>query len=222
MVADHLERVKARISQAATRVGREPDEVTLVAVSKARSVAEIREAYEAGHRDFGENRPEEMAAKASALPHDVRWHFVGTLQRRRIAQVRSVAALLHSMDRDALSSRWIDADGNAPPCLLQVNIGGEDQKHGVPYQGALKALDAMAEHGVYPVGLMVIPPAPAQPEDSRVHFADLAALCGSLRGEHPELVQLSMGMTDDFEVAVEEGATLVRVGRAIFGSELVD
>ncbi len=217
MVAERLALVRERIAMAAGRAGRDPADVTLVVVSKARTVAEIETAYTAGQRDFGENRAEELALKAAELPVDIRWHFVGSLQRRKIALVRAVIVLLHSMDRESLASRWTVPGEQAPPSLLQINIGGEAQKHGVERDRAAESLAAMAELGVHPVGLMVIPPAPSLPEDSRSYFVELVSLAAELRHRHPGLVELSMGMTDDFEVAVEEGATLVRVGRAIFG-----
>ena len=191
--------------------------MTLVAVSKSRTVAEIRAAYDAGHRDFGENRAEELALKAPALPGDIRWHFVGTLQSRKVARVHGATFLLHSMDRMSLARRWASISSAGPPCLLQINVGREAQKHGVLPEETAEVLAEMNTVGVDPVGVMTIPPAPAAPEDSRSHFRSLGALAGELRRAYPGLVEVSMGMTDDFEVAVEEGATLVRVGRAIFG-----
>ena len=217
MVAERLAGLRGRIAAAAERSGRDPTSVTLVVVSKARTVGEIEEAYAAGQRDFGENRAEELSRKAPALPDDIRWHFVGTLQRRKVGRVRSDAWLLHSMDRISLARRWNAPDVAVPPCLLQVNIGREEHKHGVDPDDVGRSLDEMAAFGVHPQGLMAIAPAPSHPEDSRPFFAALAGMAGRLRSDYPELVALSMGMTDDFEVAVEEGATLVRVGRAIFG-----
>lgn len=217
MVAGRLEAVRQRIAAAAARAGRSPASVRLVVVSKARTVDEIFEAYAAGHRDFGENRAEELTMKAPQLPSDIRWHFVGTLQSRKTSAVRPHTHLLHSMDRMSLARRWALAPGATPPCLLQVNIGREPQKHGVDPEAVMATLDEMSDAGVVPVGLMAIPPAPDAAEDSRGHFAALAALAEAARRSHPAIAELSMGMTDDFEVAVEEGATLVRVGRAIFG-----
>ena len=218
MVAERLAEVRGRIEAAAVRSGRDPSAVTLVVVTKSRSVREVLAAYEAGHRDFGENRAEELAEKAPQLPGDIRWHFIGTVQRRKIALARPLSFLLQSMDRLSLARRWASAPGEAPPCLLQVNIGLEPQKHGVAPAAAAETLDEMAQVGIIPVGLMAIPPAPDYPGASRRHFAALAELADGLGATHPRLVELSMGMTDDFEEAVEVGATIVRVGRAIFGS----
>jgi pyridoxal phosphate enzyme (YggS family) len=216
MVAGRLAAVYARIGDAAVRSGRAASAVTLVAVSKSRSVDEILEAYEAGQRDFGENRVEEMLAKVPLLPPDVRWHFLGTVQSRKAAAVRPETFLLHSMDRMSLARRWA-APGEVPPCLLQVNVGREPQKHGVAPEAVEDVLDEMSGEGIEPIGLMAIPPAPEVPEAARPFFAEMARLAERTRHRRPRLVELSMGMTDDFEVAVEEGATIVRVGRAIFG-----
>jgi len=217
MVAERLALVRGRIVAAANRAGRSPSAITLVAVSKSRSVAEILEAYESNQRDFGENRAEELSAKAPQLPADIRWHLVGTLQSRKAAAARPLTAVLHSMDRMSLARRWASGPGEAPPCLLQVNVGLEPQKQGVAPDGVESTLAEMEEIGIEPVGLMAIPPAPDSAEGSRPFFRQLASLAEAARVNRPHLVELSMGMTDDFEVAVEEGATLVRVGRAIFG-----
>ncbi len=215
MVAERLSLVRARIGEAAERAGRAVEDVTLIAVTKTRTVDEILSAYEAGQRDFGENRAWELAEKAPQLPTDIRWHFVGGLQSRKAKTVRPLTHLLHSMDRRSLARRW--AGDEAPPCLLQVNIGEEPQKHGVAPADVAGALDEIEGEGIRIVGLMAIPPAPEVPEDSRPYFAGMARLAAEHRRSRPHLEALSMGMTDDFEVAVEEGATMVRVGRAIFG-----
>lgn len=217
MGADGYRGVTRRIEEAADRSARDPADITLVVVSKSRSAEEVRQIYDEGHRDFGENRAEELAAKAPLLPDDIRWHFVGSVQRRKAAVVRDLTVLLHSMDRMSLARRWASLPGDPPPCLLQVNVGEEEQKHGVLTREAGDVLTDMADLGIRPIGLMAIPPAPVAPEDSRPHFRVLAELFAELRAAHPGLAALSMGMTDDFEVAVEEGATLLRVGRAIFG-----
>lgn len=216
MASERLNRIRSRIAAAAGRVERDPGSVVLVAVSKGRSVAEIKALYEAGHRDFGENRSAEMASKVPLLPADIRWHFVGSLQSRKTAEIGADTWLLHSMDRPSLARRWAPLDP-PPPCLLQVNLAREPQKHGVDPDAIADQLGLMAELDLRPHGLMLIPPAPDQPEDSRPWFRRLRDLRDELVSEHPELRELSMGMTDDFEVAIEEGATIIRVGRAIFG-----
>lgn len=218
MAADGLSRVHDRIDAAAARSGRAPESVRLVAVSKGRTIDEILAAYQAGQRDFGENRAQEMAAKVPELPRDIRWHFVGPVQRRKVKVIRPLTHLLHSLDRVALAASW-SAGGSPPPAtLLEVNIGAEPQKHGVLPAEVDDTLATMAEFGIEPCGLMVIPPAPDDAADSRTWFVQLRELRDALLPAHPGLIELSMGMTDDFEVAIEEGASIIRVGRAIFGT----
>lgn len=216
MVADGLTLVRARIAAATARAGRDPDSVRLIAVSKGKTADEIMAAYQAGQRDFGENRAQEMAAKVPELPGDIRWHFVGPVQRRKVKVIRPLTTLLHSLDRLALAAAWSAGEPSPPATLLEVNIGAEPQKHGVRPADVDETLTAMAALGIVPSGLMVIPPAPNIAADSRPWFAQLRELRDSLLPAHPGLVGLSMGMTDDFEVAIEEGASMIRVGRAIF------
>ncbi len=207
----------ARIESAAARVERDPRRVTLVAVSKTKTVDEILSVYDLGHRDFGENRADEMAAKASQLPSDIRWHYVGALQSNKARQVRPVTHLLHSVDRLSLAKAWLKGPGPPPSILVQVNLGEEPQKSGVAPAAAGKLIGQLVLLGLDVSGLMALPPIPDEPEASRPHFAALRGLREELIGDHPGLQHLSMGMTDDFEVAVEEGASIIRVGRAIFG-----
>jgi hypothetical protein len=216
MVARQLGEIKARIAGAARRAGRDPADVTLLAVSKGRTDDEVLAAYRAGQRDFGENRAAGLAERLrSDLPDDIRWHFVGTLQRRKVAFVAPVVVLLHSLDRPALARSWSTQEV-ASPVLLQVNVAREPQKHGFDPDELLDVADHVSDLGISVEGLMTIPPRPEQPADSRRWFEMLAALGERLREHHPAAVQLSMGMTDDFEIGVEAGATIVRVGRAIF------
>jgi len=217
MAADGLSSVRRRIAAAATSVGRNPSEVTLVAVSKGQPVEAIAAAYAGGHRDFGENRADELVAKVGRLPADIRWHFVGSLQSRKARLVRPHTWLLHSLDRLTLLESWAKDVSHPPPVLVEVNIAAEPQKHGVAPGRIETLLEAAAAAGIECRGLMVIPPQPDRPEDSRQWFRRLAELRRRLAPAHPSLVELSMGMTDDFEVAIEEGATVIRVGRAIFG-----
>jgi pyridoxal phosphate enzyme (YggS family) len=211
------ETVVERIEAAAERSGRDVADITLVAVSKTKTPADIEAVYEKGHRDFGENRADELVGKAEVLPDDIRWHFVGSLQSRKARIVRPVASLLHSMDRVSLAGTWMKGPGSAPPVLLQVNLGAEEQKSGVVPAEVDETLDWMVEMGLDVRGLMAIPPIPSRPEDSRPHFKTLHRLRDDVIGRHPTVTELSMGMTDDFEVAIEEGASIIRVGRAIFG-----
>jgi pyridoxal phosphate enzyme (YggS family) len=212
--------VVARAATAAERVGRDPLSVTIVAVSKEKSVVEIQAVYDQGHRDFGENRAQEMAEKAAALPGDIRWHFIGALQSNKARLVRPITHLLHSMDRDSLAAAWAKGSGLPPPVLIEVNTGREPQKSGVLPEDLAATLDRVLATGVEVRGLMAIPPMTDDPERQRPHFRLLRELRDGLFPTHPGLIELSMGMTDDFEVAVEEGASLIRVGRAIFGPRM--
>jgi pyridoxal phosphate enzyme (YggS family) len=209
--------VMERVIAAASRAGRSPDEVTVVAVSKTMSRRDILAVYEQGHRDFGENRAGELAVKAPELPDDIEWHFVGALQSNKARTVRGVVGLLHSMDRRSLGKAWMKGHGVPPSVLAQVNVGDEPQKSGVAAAEVGSALDWMVDMGLDVRGLMTIPPMPESPEDSRAHFERLRRIRDEVSAIHPSVVELSMGMSDDFEVAIAEDASIIRVGRAIFG-----
>lgn len=211
-------RVLKRAGEAAARSGREPSDITVVAVSKGRKTGDIEALYSVGHRDFGENRAGEMAEKVARLPGDIRWHFVGSLQSNKVRSVRAGTYLLHSVDRASLAKAWVKGIGQPPPVLVQVNIGGEEQKGGVEPAGAADLIGEVIDLGLDPQGLMAIPPLGEIPEDSRRFFAALRDLQATLTTRAHPLPHLSMGMTDDFEVAIEEGASIIRVGRAIFDS----
>jgi pyridoxal phosphate enzyme (YggS family) len=215
-----IETVKGRMEAAAARADRDPESITLVAVSKEKSVEEIEVVYATGHRDFGENRAQEMAEKAARLPGDIRWHFIGPLQSNKARLVRPITHLLHSMDRESLAAAWAKGSGLPPPVLLEVNTGREQQKSGVIPEEAPAVLERVLGFGLQVRGLMAIPPLAVDPEEQRPHFALLRRLRDGFQATHPQVVELSMGMTDDFEVAVEEGATMIRVGRAIFGPRM--
>jgi PLP dependent protein len=216
MGAVELTIARRRIADAATRSGRDPGDVTLVVVCKGRSDAQVAELYEAGQRLFAENRAEALVRRVGGpLPDDIVWHFVGSVQRRKAKLVAPIATLLHSMDREALEATWA-AQQDPPPVLLQVNLAEEPQKHGYRRDEVVGAAKRLEDHGVLVRGLMTLPPAPAVPEDSRPWFTQLAALGAELGSVYPGATELSMGMTDDFEVAVECGATMVRLGRTIF------
>jgi pyridoxal phosphate enzyme (YggS family) len=217
--ADLVRRLVAvgdRVGAAAERVNRVPSEITTVVISKGRSIESIAALYDAGHRDFGENRAQELAGKVPVLPSDIRWHFVGPLQTNKVRIVRPTASLLHSYDRIDLGRAWMKGPGNPPPVLLQVNVGGEEQKHGWAVDDVPAALERSVALGVEVRGLMAIPPLTSAAERSRPMFARLFQLRELARADHPQVVELSMGMSDDFEIAIEEGATIIRPGRAIF------
>lgn len=213
LVESQLAEVRARVARAAQRSGRHPDEVSLIAVSKGHPVESVALAYKAGHRIFGESRAQELSAKASAMPSDVEWHFIGPLQRNKVRMVRPVVQVLHSLDRDQLARAW----KSGPDALLQVRLGGEETKHGFEPADVPRAVAAAIAEEVSIIGLMTIPPAVESPDDNRRWFATLRQLRDQIQSEHQSVSHLSMGMSDDFEVAVEEGATMVRVGSAIFG-----
>lgn len=217
MAAGGLSRVRARIDAAARRCGREPADIVVVAVSKGRTNDEILELYDLGHRHFGENRAEELAAKAPVLPADITWHFIGSLQSRKAKSVVPHATWIHSIDRDRIAATVARVQGaSRPRCLIQVNVAGEEQKHGVTPDEAGPLLGLAVAAGLDVAGLMAIPPLPQTPEDSRPWYRDLVKLRDDLATRDLPLQTLSMGMTADYEVAVEEGATVLRVGRAIF------
>jgi hypothetical protein len=218
MVAVSYNEVVDRIAAAAERSDRDPADITLVAVSKSKAVSAILDVYEAGHRDFGENRAQELADKAALLPKDIRWHFVGALQTNKTRLVRPITHLLHSMDRESLAVSWAKGIGLAPPVLIQVNTGSEPQKAGIGQDEVTSLLEIMLELGVEVRGLMAIPPLSEDPEQMRPHFRELRRMRDQLVELHGQVRELSMGMTDDFEIAIEEGASLIRVGRAIFGA----
>lgn len=212
-VAENLARVRARIDAAARRAGRDPASVRLLAVSKTQDASAVRAAHAAGQRDFGENYVQEMIEKAAGLAdlEGIRWHFIGHLQRNKVAAALGVARTLHSVD----SARLADAIGKratAPvEVYVEVNVAGEAQKTGCTPADLPAVLEAIRAHPRLVLrGLMTVPPFADDPEASRPFFRALQ----SLRGDLPEI---SMGMTADLEVAIEEGATVVRVGTAIFG-----
>jgi pyridoxal phosphate enzyme (YggS family) len=214
----HLTEIRRRVDAAARRSGRDPAEVTLVAVSKTADLEGLQSAYDAGHRDFGENRAAELAERVRLMPPDVRWHFVGRLQGNKVPRVRPVTHLLHSLDRAELARYWAKGRGLPPPVLVQVNVGREEQKAGVFPESAAELVEITLGLGLDVRGLMTMPPLAEDPEEARPWFRQMAVLRDRLVARWPQVRELSMGMTDDFEVAVEEGATILRVGRAIFGS----
>ena len=215
-LADRYAAVLDRIQAAARGAGRRPDDVALVAVSKGRDVSVIRSLYDLGHRDFGENRAQELREKVPELPDDIRWHFIGPLQSNKVRIVRPAVHALHSLDRMSLATAWMKGAGSPPVAYLQVNIGAEEQKSGVPVAEVAGTLDRLVRLSVPIVGLMAIPPLTDEPEGARRYFTAMRVLRDRIVIEHPGVSGLSMGMTNDFDIAVAEGATVIRVGRAIF------
>lgn len=223
-VADRLARVRGRIEAAAGRAGRDPSQVTLIAVGKTFAAEVVAEAVRCGAADLGENRVQEAAAKKPQVPA-ARWHLIGPLQRNKVGLALETFDVLHTLDRPELADRLEmllarDWPGRRLPVLLEVNLGSEPQKAGVCPEDAAELLAQVSRCSRLEVrGLMAIPPWADDPEASRPQFASLRRLRDELeqRAGAP-LPDLSMGMSHDFEVAIAEGATLVRVGSAIFGA----
>lgn len=221
----NVEQVQQTIRQAALRAGRDPKAVTLIAVSKTRSVAEIEAALAAGVTHLGENRVQEMAQKVGPLEgRGVTWHLIGTLQTNKVKQALDMANLIHSLDRDSLLDELIrQAERRGRPCdaLVQVNVSGEATKHGISPGSLHPFLRRISQQQWVRVrGLMTMAPLSENPEDARPHFRRLRELADEVRElalPNVSMEHLSMGMSGDYAVAVEEGATLVRVGTAIFG-----
>lgn len=210
-IPERIGEVHERIAAAARRAGRDAAGVTLLGASKTVDVDRLRVAIDAGLVDLGENRAQELLAKAPALAatgHVPRWHFVGTLQRNKVAGLAPYVGLWHSVDGAALGE-VIARRAPGARVLVEVNVGAEEQKTGVAPGDAGALVDRLRELGLEVEGLMTVPPRDAR---ARPVFAALRELADELG-----LAQLSMGMSDDYEIAVEEGATIVRVGRAIFG-----
>jgi PLP dependent protein len=220
----NLAAVQERIAAAARRAGRREDAVLLVGVSKTVDAERVRAAIAAGVPALGENRVQEAREKIAILGRPRPWHLIGHLQTNKVKDALESFDLIHSVDRlplaEALSRRAADA-GRRADVLVQVNVGEEPQKGGLRADELRGALETMASlPGLRLRGLMTIPPLPHVPEDSRPYYKEMRRLLDEARrwGHAPDLTELSMGMSGDFEVGVEEGATIVRVGTAIFGS----
>jgi pyridoxal phosphate enzyme (YggS family) len=227
-IAERLAEVRERIRSAAERAGRRPDDVRLVAVSKTYPIECVRAAADAGQQDFGENRVQEALPKIAVMPTlPIRWHLVGHLQSNKVRKAAGPFAWIHSIDRADLLLDLDRAAGQAaasPDVLVQVDLAGESTKHGATEDRVRAILDAAGEcRSIRVTGLMVLPPYFDDPEQVRPYFVRLRQLRDRLRAEGvpaDRLSELSMGMSHDFEVAIEEGATVVRVGTAIFGPRL--
>ncbi len=221
---DRVARVLDRVARAASRSGRTAESIRLVAVSKTHPAERVVEAYEAGLRVFGENYVREAEEKVRAVPA-AEWHLIGKLQTNKVRKAVSLFGWIQAIDSPRLlaeiSRRCVEA-GKTLPVLVEVNLAGEGSKAGIPPEEVQALLSsAAALPGVRVRGLMAIPPMTEDPEGSRPYFARLRELldrCASTGGAAGEMTELSMGMSSDFEAAIEEGATMVRVGTAIFGS----
>jgi PLP dependent protein len=221
-IQKHLERVRAQIAEAAEKSGRQPGDVELVAITKTHDAERVREAHEAGQQVFGESRVQEARAKIPELPSNLRWHFVGHLQKNKIRHALPLFELIHSVDSLALAqdtNRIAEEEGLHPRVLLEINVAGEGSKFGFKPETLRAEMETLlALNRLSIEGLMTIPPLAAEAEGSREYFVKLRELRDALEKEFRiKLPHLSMGMTNDFVIAIEEGATLVRVGTAIFG-----
>jgi len=216
MISAKVQAVRARFADAARRAGRLPDSIRLICVTKTATVEQICEALAAGVTDFGENRVQVAAPKIEAVGRAATWHMIGHLQRNKVRAALDLFDWIHSVDSVELArevERQAAARGRVVPVLIQVNTSGEPTKHGVPTEGIGPLLEAIAPCAHLTVrGLMTMAPMVETPEAARPYFRALRQMA-----ERLHLPELSMGMSQDFEVAIEEGATMVRIGTAIFG-----
>ena len=224
MVRENMEDVKERIRVACGRAGRPQSDVTLIAVSKTKPLEFVREAYEAGARDFGENKVQDLLDRIDALPSDIRWHMIGHLQRNKVKYIIGKVAMIHSVDSLRLAEEisresvkhQVDTD-----ILIEVNVAGEESKFGVSVEEAPQLVEDISRMpAVHVRGLMTIAPFVENAEENRQYFRKLKQLSVDIERKNIDNVNmtaLSMGMTGDYSVAIEEGATCVRVGTGIFG-----
>lgn len=224
MIRENLEEVEKKISAACERAGRSRSEVTLIAVSKTKPVSMLNEAYETGIREFGENKVQEMMDKFEVMPEDIHWHMIGHLQRNKVKYLMGKADLIHSVDSyrlaEEISSQSVKHNVTTD-ILIEVNIAGEETKFGTSRDEAIRLVeDAAKLPNIHICGLMTIAPFVENAEDNRKYFRQIRELSVDIKEKNIDNVDmriLSMGMTGDYEVAIEEGATMVRVGTGIFG-----
>ena len=225
MLRENFRQVEENIRRACGRAGRDPGDVTLIAVSKTKPVELLREAYDLGTRVFGENKVQEIVEKYEALPKDIHWHMIGHLQRNKVKYIIDKVDLIHSVDSVRLAetiekeAAKHDLTANI---LLEVNVAEEESKFGLKVDEVEQVVDEIAKFSHIKVcGLMTIAPFVENPEENRPYFRRLRNLSVDIGGKNVDNVTmsiLSMGMTNDYEVAVEEGATMVRVGTGLFGA----
>ena len=220
-IAQNIAEIQENIRKAAIRSGRDPGEITLIAVTKTHPVEAMQEAIDAGIPDIGENKAQEVVRKHPLLEREARWHFIGHLQKNKVKYVIGRTALIHSVESMSLAreiSRRAKKEGIVMPVLVEVNVSGEESKFGLsPDQVEVFLEEAGQLMGIRVDGLMTMAPDSEDPETARPVFRQLRQLRDELRSRGYRLDILSMGMTNDYTVAVEEGSTHVRVGTAIFG-----
>ena len=225
MVADQFHEIQKRVAAACLRSGREPGEVTLIAVSKTKPVEDLKEAYEAGARDFGENKVQDLLDRIETMPSDINWHMIGHLQSNKVKYIIGKTALIHSVDSLHLA-KVIEQESAKRECstriLMEINIAGEESKFGVsPEEAVHLAMEIDKFPHIQLCGLMTVAPFTQDPEENRKYFCKMRKLLIDIVSKTPHnsnMGVLSMGMTGDYEVAIEEGATCIRVGTGIFGS----
>ena len=224
MITENLEQVRKNIDEACRMAGRDPKEVTLIAVSKTKPVSMLKEAYDSGARCFGENKVQEIMDKHPQLPEDIQWHMIGHLQRNKVKYIVDKVSMIHSVDslRLAQTIEQEAAKHNVcVPVLLEVNVAQEESKFGLKMDEVLPLIETIADFPHIKVqGLMTIAPYVENAEDNRDFFRQLKKLSVDIEAKNINNVSmsvLSMGMTGDYQVAVQEGATMVRVGTGIFG-----
>ncbi len=224
-ISDSLRAVEQNIENACARSGRKKEEVTLIAVSKTKPLSMLREAYAAGARDFGENKVQELLEKMPEMPSDIRWHMIGHLQRNKVKYIVDRVYMIHSVDSLRLAeeiSREALKKNVTVKILIEVNVAGEESKFGTTVSETAALVENIARlPAVHIEGLMTIAPFTENSEENRIYFQKLKQLSVDIAGRNIDNVDmnvLSMGMTGDYAVAVEEGATCVRVGTGIFGA----
>ena len=224
MIKENLENVRNNINKAAKDAGRDPESVTLIAVSKTKPVALLQEAYDAGIRDFGENKVQEITEKYPQLPKDIRWHMIGHLQTNKVKYIVDKVAMIHSVDSFKLAqeiSRQAVKHDTCVDILIEVNVAGEESKFGVSVNEAPNLVEEISVlPGIRIRGLMTVAPPVSDPSENRAVFCALSQLLVDIDAKNIDNVNmdcLSMGMSGDYTVAIAEGATFVRVGTSIFG-----
>ena len=225
MLKKNFEEIEAKIQAACDRAGRKREEVTLIAVSKTKPVELLQEAYDLGNRIFGENKAQEIADKYDRLPNDISWHMIGHLQRNKVKYIIDKAEMIHSVDSLRLAEaieKEAEKKGITADILIQVNVAKEDTKFGVmPEDAGGLILQVSKLPHIRVRGLMMIAPFVENPEENRIYFRrlrNLAVDIGENKSDNVTMSVLSMGMTNDYEIAIEEGATMIRVGSGLFGA----
>lgn len=224
MLKDNYSIVRENILKACEKAGRDPKSVKLIAVSKTKPTEDIEEIYSLGQRDFGENKVQELSQKIEILPDDIKWHLIGHLQQNKVKYIIGKTELIHSVDSERLAltiSKEAVKHNVTTDVLIEVNVAGEESKFGVTTDETIELIEKISKlPGIHICGLMTIAPFVADPEENRPVFRKLRELSVDIADKKIDNVTmsvLSMGMTNDYMVAIEEGATLVRVGTAIFG-----